>query len=321
MKKFFKGLLYLILAVVVLIGCFVAYIQIDGIPKYETEKVDLKVEVTPEKVAMGAKIAAMQCVVCHRGSDGKLSGRRLSELPTDFGEIHSANITQSKIQGIGNWTDGEIYYLLRTGCKPDGQYLPVYMPKFPHMSESDIGSVIAWLRSDNPEVQASEIAKVPSKPSFLVKFLSHVAFKKIPLNKEPINAPDTNNVQAYGRYLVAARYDCYPCHSADFKTLNMEFPEKTPGYCGGGNMLLNLNGNQIFTANITADDATGIGTWTEEDFYKAMHEGVNKEGKSLRDPMLRYNSLTNQEVKAIFTYLRSVPVIKNKVDRQWDKDL
>lgn len=321
MKKFLKGLLFLVLAIIVLIGCFVAYIQIDGIPKYETEKVDLKVEVTPEKVAIGAKIAAVQCVVCHRGSDGKLSGRKLSELPPEFGEIYSANITQSKTAGIANWTDGELYYLLRTGCKPDGQYIPVYMPKFPHMSESDMEGVIAWLRSDNAEVQASEIAKVPSKPSMLVKFLSHVAFKKIPLNAEPINAPDTNNLPAYGRYLVAGRYDCYPCHSADFKTLNMEFPEKTPGYCGGGNMMVNLNGNQIFTANLTADDATGIGTWTEEDFKKAMHEGINKEGKSLRDPMLRYNGLTNQEVKAIFTYLRSVPVIKNKVDRQWDKDL
>lgn len=321
MKKFFKGLLFLVLAVIVLVGCFAAYIQIDGIPKYETEKVEMKVEVTPEKVALGAKIAAVQCAYCHRGSDGKLSGRKLGELPPDFGIIYSANITQSKTAGIANWTDGEIYYLLRTGCKPDGQYLPVYMPKFPHMSEEDMEGVIAWLRSDNAEVQASEVAKVPSQPSFLVKFLSHVAFKKIPLNKQPILAPDTNNLQAYGRYLTAGRYDCYPCHSADFKTLNMEFPEKTPGYCGGGNMMLNLNGNQIFTANITADDNTGIGTWTEEDFRKAMHEGVNKEGKNLRDPMLRYNGLTNQEVKAIFTYLRTVPVIKNKVDRQWDKDL
>ena len=321
MKKFLTGLLFLVLAIVVLIGCFVAYIQIDGIPKYETEKVDLKVEITPERVAMGSKIAAMQCVQCHRGSDNKLSGRVLGEVPTDFGEIHSANITNSKEHGIGKWTDGEIYYLLRTGCRPDGQYIPVYMPKFPNMSEYDIQSVIAWLRSEQPEVQASEIASVPSKPSFLVKFLSHVAFKKIPLNQKPIAEPDTTNLSAYGRYLVAGRYDCYPCHSADFKTLNMEFPEKTGGYCGGGNTMLTMEGKPIFTANITVDDETGIGTWTEEDFVKALHEGVNKEGKALRFPMLRYNNLTNQEVKAIFTYLRSVPVIKNKVDRQWDKDL
>lgn len=321
MKKVFKGLLYLVLLVIVAIGIFAAYIAIDGIPKYETEKVDLKVEITPERVAMGAKIAAVQCAVCHRGSDGKLSGRKLGELPAEFGSIYSANITQSKANGIANWTDGDIYYLLRTGCKPDGQYIPVYMPKFPHMSEYDMQSIIAWLRSENEEVQASEIAKVPSEPSFLVKFLSHVAFKKIPLNKEPIAEPDTNNLPTFGRYLVAGRYDCYPCHSADFKTLNMEFPEKTPGYCGGGNTMLTMAGLPIFTANITNDEATGIGTWTEEDFTKAMSEGVNKEGKSLRFPMLRYNNLTNQEVKAIFTYLRSVPVIKNKVDRQWDKDL
>jgi mono/diheme cytochrome c family protein len=320
MKKVGKVLLYLIIAVIVVIGGFAAYIQIDGIPKYEVEKVDLKVEVTPERVALGQKIAAVQCMVCHRGSDGKLSGRLISELPPEFGEIHSANITQSKEQGIANWTDGQIYYLLRTGCKPDGQYLPVYMPKFPHMSETDIQSVIAWLRSQSPEVQASEIAKVPSKPSFLVKFLSHVAFKKIPLNKAPIADPDTNNLPGYGHYLVTGRYDCYPCHSADFKTLNMEFPEKTPGFCGGGNAMITMNGNLIYTANITPEEKTGIGTWTEEDLATALRNSKNKDGKTLRNPMLPYNGLTDLEVKAIFKYLKTVPTITNTVQRQWDKE-
>lgn len=320
MKKVGKVLLYLVIAVIVVIGGFVAYIQIDGIPKYEVEKVDLKVEVTPERVAMGQKIAAVQCMVCHRGSDGKLSGRLLKELPPEFGEIHSANITQSKDQGIANWTDGQIYYLLRTGCKPDGQYLPVYMPKFPHLSEYDIQSVIAWLRSESPEVQASEIAKVPSKPSFLVKFLSHVAFKKIPLNKAPVAEADTNDLVAYGHYLVTGRYDCYPCHSADFKTLNMEFPEKTPGFCGGGNSMITMNGNLIYTANITPDEKTGIGNWTEEDLATALRNSRNKDGKTLRNPMLPYNGLTDLEVKAIFKYLKTVPAITNTVQRQWDKE-
>ena len=110
-------------------------------------------QVTPERVAQGEKIASVQCMVCHRGSDGKLSGRLLQELPPEFGEIpHSANITQSKEHGIGKWTDAEIAYLLRTGVKPDGQFLPVYMPKFPHLSDEDLRSVIALLHSDKPYV-------------------------------------------------------------------------------------------------------------------------------------------------------------------------
>ncbi|HLP19679.1 MAG TPA: cytochrome c [Chitinophagales bacterium] len=158
MKTFLRVLLYLLIVVVVAVVGFVSFIQVRGIPKYEVDKIDFpQVETDSNLVANGRKIAAVQCVVCHRNSDGKLSGRLLNELPPDFGEIHSANITQSKEHGIGNWTDAQIAYLLRTGVKPDGQYLPVYMPKFPHMSEYDLKSVIAFLRSEDGCVQATEI--------------------------------------------------------------------------------------------------------------------------------------------------------------------
>ena len=172
MKKVLRFLLYLIVLVVVCAGSFALFLEIRGIPKYSVEKVDFpKVEITPQRVAEGAKIAAVQCMVCHRGSDGKLSGRLLHELPPEFGEIHSANITQSKEHGIANWSDENIAFLLRTGVKPDGQFAPVYMPKFPHLSDEDLRSVIAFLRSDQACMQASRnSAKVACKPSLLTKF-------------------------------------------------------------------------------------------------------------------------------------------------------
>lgn len=322
MKKVLKFVLWLLLIVIVVVGAFLIYVQVDGIPKYEADNVDLKIDATPEMIANGARIAAVQCYVCHKGSDNKLSGRLLNELPSVFGEIHSANITQSGEHGVAKWTDGQIYALLRTGVKPGGQYLPIYMPKYPHLSEYDIKSVIAYLRSDRPEVQASEIAKVPSKPSLLVKFLTHVNpdFKKIPLSKEPVAEPDTANLVAYGKYLVTGRYDCYPCHSADFTKVNMMHPEQSAGYLGGGNKMLTPNGKEIFTANITPD-ATGIGDWTEEDFKSAMIVQKNKGGHSLRQPMLPYTGMTDLEVKAIWQYLLTVPKINNTVNRQWDKEL
>ena len=321
MRTILRYLVYVLILAIVLVVGFVTFVQVRGIPKYAVEKIDYPhVMSDSDLVANGAKIAAVQCIVCHRGSDGKLSGRLLQELPPDFGEIHSANITQSKVTGIGNWSDADIAYLLRTGCKPDGQYLPVYMPKFPHMSEYDLKSIIAFLRSEHPVVQASEIAKTPSKPSFLTKFLCLVAFKKIPYPATPIAHPDTNDLVKMGHYLVTGRYDCYPCHSKDFKTLNMEFPEKTEGFCGGGNKMITLDGKERFTANITMDEETGLGSWTLDDFSNALRNSKNKEGKTLREPMLPYNGLTDLEVKSMWAYLHTVPKIKNAVDRKWEQD-
>ena len=322
MKKLLRGIIYLVLGVVFMAICFVGFLEVRGVPKYDAPKIpDIKVEVTPERVATGAKIASVQCIFCHKSPDGKVSGKHVTDMPPEFGEIHSANITQSKEHGIGNWTDGEIIYFLRTGVRKNGQFAPIYMPKYPHLSDEDIKCIVAWLRSDQPAVQASESPTIKPSPSLLVKFLCLVAWKPLPYPSNPIPQPDTTNIKEYGKYLVVGRYDCWTCHSADFKTLNFINPEKTAGYCQGGNTMYNLEGKKMFTANISPDEKTGIGSWTEDDFRSAMHESKSKSGKTLRYPMLPYTALTDQEVTAIWQYLRSIPKCCNEVNRQWDKDL
>ena len=312
---------YLIGVVVGAIALFVVFLEVRGVPKYPVEKVNFpQVELTPERIALGGKIVAVQCGVCHRGADGKLSGRILHELPANFGEIRSTNITQSKEHGIGKLTDEQIAYLLRTGCEPDGQYLPIYMPKFAHLSDEDLKSVIAYLHSNAAEVQPSILDDTLSKPSLMVKFLCLVAFKKLPYPTAPIPEPDTTNPVAYGKYLVTGRYDCYACHSKDFKTCNMEFPEKSEGYMGGGNALITLDGKTRYSANITMDVKTGIGTWTEQDLALALRRHISKNGKIIREPMLVYNGLTDLEVKSIWQYIQTIPVIRNEVDRKWDEE-
>lgn len=312
MKKAFKIIGIVLGVIVLLIGGFAMYISISGIPSYETKKIDLKVEITPERVIQGQKIAAMECVACHAGSDGKLTGRHLKELPAEFGEIYSRNITQDPDKGIGTWTDGELFYLLRTGIKRDGQYLPPYMAKFPQASDEDLYSVIAWLRSDNYAVQATKEEAVESKPSFLVKLLSHLAFKPLPFPENPIPQPDTNNVVEHGKYLANAVYNCYPCHSADFKTLNVMEPEKSGGFYGGGNKMPNMEGEIIVTANLTFDE-TGIAAYTEDEFIQAVKYGKKRNGELTRYPMFPHTQFTDNEAKAIYAYLKTVPKIHNEI--------
>ena len=71
-----------------------------------------------------------------------------------------------------------------------------------------------------------------------------------------------------------------------------------------------------YAANLTPDDETGMGMWTEEMFIKAMREGKHLgAGRPILPPMPwpAYKNLNNEDLKAIFAYLKSVPPIKNKV--------
>ena len=82
--------------------------------------------------------------------------------------------------------------------------------------------------------------------------------------------PEVKDQLAYGKYVVHGLGDCFSCHSADFKTMNIMEPEKSVGYMGGGNQTLDSDGKVVATANITMDPETGIGKWTEEQFVKTQ---------------------------------------------------
>ena len=170
-----------------------------------------------------------------------------------------------------------------------------------------MASVIAFLHSSDPIVQADPTPSHELTPSFLTKFLSHVAFKPNTYREEPTIAPELKDSVAYGRYIVQG-IGCYECHSADFKTLNIDHPEQSPGYLGGGNMLLTHEQKKIHSANITMDKETGIGKWSREQFI-----GVIKNGE--RYPMKAWSQLDSSEINCIWAYLKTAPVIANKVDR------
>lgn len=316
MKKAFRILLYLIAVVSAIVLLFIAYIHFTGIPDYDPPVIkEITIQSTPEKVEEGARISSLLCSNCHLGNDGKLSGGPMKDLDPAFGKAWTANITNHPVYGIGKWTDGELAHFLRTGLRRNGIYAPVWMPKFPRLSDADLESIICFLKSDMPQVQASEAVHPGRQPSFLGKFLCHVAFKPLPFPEKAIIAPDTNDLVAYGKYIVLGKIECFACHSADFKKLDVMIPENSLGFLGGGNTLIDLDGNKILSANITMDEETGLGKWTYEDFYKAMKEARRPDGKPMRYPMVPMANLKDYEIRSIWAYLQTVPKIKNAVDR------
>jgi mono/diheme cytochrome c family protein len=315
MKKVLKWLGIAVAVVVLVVGGFLTYVAVTGIPSYDVQKIEMRVTATPERLARGTALATTLCVNCHLDrKTGGLTGEHMPDLPEQFGVAYSRNITQDRTYGIGAWSDGDIAWLLRTGVHPKtGRYLPPWMPKFAHMSDEDIKSIITFLRSNDPLVAAQPVKNRDSEPSFFAKFLTHVAFKPLPYPTKPIPHPDTNDLLAYGKYAATGTYDCYICHSADIADINIMEPHATPGFMGGGTLMPDMNGKQIATSNITFDNATGIGTWTEDQFATALREGIRPDGRVIRYPMAGMSSITDREARAIYAYLKSVPKLTNKV--------
>lgn len=76
-----------------------------------------------------------------------------------------------------------------------------------------------------------------------------------------------------------------------------------------------------FAANLTPDRATGLGSWTAEIFIQAIREARHEgQGRPLLPPMPApvYANATDQDLRAIFAYLQSLPAISNRVPQPVD---
>jgi len=314
MKKVFKWLGYTLLSIVALLLCAVAYIHLAPMPTYEVKAPTLNIEADSARLAEGRHIVLTDCAHCHRSTDGKVGGD-LWVNDAVIGKLWTANITQHPTAGIKDYTNGELAYLLRTGIKRDGHFAGPWMV-FPLMSDEDVASVIAFLRSDAPEVQPSENRQPPAELAFLGKTLLKVFIKPtFEYPKQPITAPPPSDKIAYGRYLATGRWECYRCHSANFETNNDLEPEKSVGYFGGGNPIADKENKPVNSANITLDRETGIGSWTEAQFADAVRFGKRPDGRTLSHLMPPMPILRDDEVSAIWAYLQTVPPVKNAVQR------
>jgi len=111
------------------------------------------------------------------------------------------------------------------------------------------------------------------------------------------SAPNAAQINR-GRYLVAAG-DCMSCHLRD------------GGEPFAGGLGLNTPFGVIYTSNITPDRDTGIGNWTSEQFYRAMHDGKGARGENLYPafPYPWFRRVNREDIDAIYAYLKTVPAV------------
>jgi mono/diheme cytochrome c family protein len=99
--------------------------------------------------------------------------------------------------------------------------------------------------------------------------------------------------------VLAAAGDCAACHTA-----------QGGARYAGGRLLPTPFGN-VAASNLTPDPATGIGDWSFEDFWQALHSGIGRRREPLYPafPYTSYTRLTRGDALAIYAYLRSLPPV------------
>ena len=296
MKKVFKWIGIVLGALVVLVLVAGAVLYFIGNAKfnktYEFPSSNITAPTDEESIAYGKHRSETLCQGCH-GED--LSGIVNWFDAPPLGTIDSANLTSGDGGAGQEFTSDQDYVnAIRHGIGPDGK--PIFMPAVystSYLSDEDLGAIIAYVKSVPPVDrktnghQFKPLAKIMLAmgmlPPLPVEVVSHEIY---------ITAPERAVSVEYGGYLVDTN-DCRVCHGQELN--GAQFPDPTV---------------DLITPNLTPGGEVGF--WTEEQFIETIRTGVAPSGHQLSDhmPWKDYRHMTDDELKAIFMYLQSLPKLQ-----------
>jgi len=263
-------------------------------------------ERTPERLARGRYLtqSLLGCETCHTPRDWSQHGAPFLPsmeligqpvpLPGFPGSIVAPNLTPDRETGAGTWSDDQIARAIREGIKHDDSMVFPLMPyvNYKKLSDDDLASVVVYLRS-LPPVRNPLPASVINFP---VNYLVRGAPEPV---TAPVAGPNPSDTLARGKYLVTLGCGC---HNAI---------DKLP--YAGGERLAGIWGD-VTSANLT-QDPSGISYYTEGTFISVLRTGyVGSRKLNNIMPFGEFKDLTEDDMKAMFAYLKSIPPVKHRVD-------
>ncbi len=317
MKNVIKYAGYLVAVLLLGIMVLLLYVRM-ALPNVPAQEVTI--DLTEERIKRGEYLAnsVAVCMDCHSKRDwGKFSapltpgtlgmgGDRFDQAIGMPGIFYAKNITPT---GIARYTDGELYRVITSGVTKEGKAMFPFMPYlyYNRMDKEDIYSIIAYLRTLEPIEN-----EVPdSEPDFPMNFIINT----LPAPANPQTRPERSDILAYGAYMTNAS-GCIECHTDVDK--GQIIPELA---FSGGREFVFPDGSVLRSSNISPHE-TGIGSWTEEMFvarFKMYADSsyvppVIPPGEfNTIMPWTMYAHMTEEDLSAIYAYLKTVTPIENTV--------
>jgi hypothetical protein len=284
----------------------------------------IRVAMTPERIARGRHLFEILCNCggCHSPRDfSRFNGPEIVAqrgsgfvFPEEFGmpgRVAAGNITPDRGSGIGAWSDGEKMRAIREGVRRDGTALFPMMPYrfYRHMSDEDVEALVAYL---------NQLPPVPSSlPPTAIDFPVNLMIKGAPAPAGSVAPPDRNDRVKYGEYLVRLG-GCLDCHTPMERGRFVESRQLS------GGREFRMAGGLVVSANITPDDS-GIGSWSERQFIDkfAEYRDYARNGPPPASPAnftmmpwLTLCQLPDDDLGAVFTFLKTQKPVRNHVDKR-----
>jgi hypothetical protein len=323
MKTFLKVVGVVVLVVVALVAIGVSYLAVRK-PAQRPAAAE-KIEATPERVARGKYLVhnVSICLDCHSertyayalpfkpGREGV--GGFVWDQKIGFpGTLAAANLTPDPETGLGKWTDGEILRAMREGVDREGNALFPIMPygHYRSMSDEDAKSIVAYLRTLKPLRYERPEKSLDVPLNFIETFIPKPV-------EAPVAAPDRSDTIAYGKYLTTIAA-CGECHTPKDDQGNA-----LPGKELAGGFEMHTPQFRVVTSNITPHPTTFMGRATKEEFigrFRAFsgytHETAPQapKGKNTLMPWIAYSGMTDEDLGAVYAYLRTVPPVENRIN-------
>ncbi len=325
MKRLMKSLVLVVCVLAVVAGAAIAYLALKK-PAQRPASAE-KIEATPARLARGEYLAlhVVDCLLCH--SEARFERFGLPRVPGSEGKggfgfgkefgipgvVYARNITPDPQTGLGRWTDGEILRAIREGVDRDGNAIFPMMPyaAYHEMSDDDARAIVVYLRALRPIRNA-----VPAKRiDFPVNLLVKGAPKPV---DGPVTAPDPRTDRiGYGRYLTVIG-GCSGCHT----------PETRPGApvpgreYAGGRVFQGPWGRNV-SPNLTPHKDAYLGRATKEEFIGRFRSfrsltgdaaPIATKGRNTLMPWLALSEMTDEDLGAIYGFLKTLAPIENRVN-------